>query len=72
LPKQEFDANPDIIKDFALLVDNNPNSFRDAISKVMSDNILRKKMIQNGLDITKKINSDVMEEKEKDLYLKLI
>jgi len=72
LPKQEFDANPDIIKDFALLVDNNPDSFRDTISKVMSDNILRKKMIQDGLDITKKINSDVMEEKEKDLYLKLI
>ena len=72
LPKQEFDANPDIIKDFALLVDNNPDSFGDAISKVMSDNILRKKMIQDGLDITKKINSDDMEEKEKDLYLKLI
>ncbi len=72
LPKQEFDPNPDIIKDFALLIKNNPDSFKDAISKVISDNNLRKKMIQDGLTIVKKINSDVMEEKEKELYLKLL
>jgi hypothetical protein len=29
-------------------------------------------MIQDGLDVTKKINSDLMEEKEKELYLKLL
>ena len=72
LPKQEFDPDPDIIKDFALLVKNNPDSFKDAILKVISDDNLRQKMIKNGLDITKKINSDIMEEKEKDLYLKLL
>ena len=72
LPKQEFDPNPDIIKDFALLVNNNPGSFKDAISKIMSDDKLRKKMILDGLDVTKKINSDLMEEKEKELYLKLL
>ena len=72
LPKQEFDPDPDIIKDFALLVKNNPDSFKEAILKVISDDNLRQKMIKNGLDITKKINSDIMEEKEKDLYLKLL
>ncbi|MFB5630913.1 MAG: glycosyltransferase family 4 protein [Nitrosopumilaceae archaeon] len=72
LPQQEFDPNPDIIKEFALLVKNNPDSFKDAISKIISDEKLQKKMIQDGLDIAKKINSDVMEEKEKDLYLKLL
>jgi len=72
LPIQEFDPNPDIIKDFALLVKNNPDSFKDAITKVISDNNLQRKMIQDGLAITKKINSNVMEEKEKELYLKLI
>lgn len=72
LPKQEFDPNPDIIRDFALLVKNDPESFKDAITKVISDNNLQRKMIQDGLDVTKKINSDVMEEKEKDLYLKLL
>lgn len=72
LPKQEFDPDPDIIKDFALLVKNNPDSFKEAILKVISDEYLRQKMIKNGLDIIKKINSDIMEEKEKDLYLKLL
>jgi glycosyltransferase involved in cell wall biosynthesis len=72
LPIQEFDPNPDIIKDFALLVKNNPESFKNAITKIISDEKLRKKMIQDGLDITKKINSDLMEEKEKELYLKLL
>ena len=72
LPKQEFDPDPDIIKDFALLVDNNPESFREAILKVISDENLRKKMINDGLVITKKISSEIMEEKEKELYLKLL
>lgn len=72
LPKQEFDPNPDVIKDFALLVNNNPDSFKDAITKVMSNDKLREKMILDGLNVTKKINSDVMEEKEKELYLKLL
>jgi len=72
LPKQEFDPNPDIVKDFALLVKNNPDSFKDAITKIISNDKLRGKMILDGLDATKKINSDIMEEKEKVLYLKLL
>jgi len=72
LPKQKFDPNPDIISDFALLVENNPDSFKEAIQKVLSDNEIRKNLISKGLEIAKKINSDVMEEKEKDLYLKLL
>lgn len=72
LPKQEFDPNPDLIKDFALLVDNNPESFKDAIQKVLSDESLRNDLIQKGLAITKEIRSEIMEEKEKQLYLKLL
>jgi glycosyltransferase involved in cell wall biosynthesis len=71
LPKQEFDPNPDLIKDFAMLVDNNPSSFRDAISKIITDKNIRDKMIQNGLQVIKTINSEIMEEKEKELYLSL-
>jgi len=72
LPKQKFDSNPDIISDFALLIENNPDSFKEAIQVVLSDNELRKNLINKGLEIAKKINSDVMEEKEKELYLKLL
>ena len=71
LPKQEFDPNPDLIKDFAMLVDNDPSSFRDAISKIMTDKNTRDKMIQNGLQVIKTISSEIMEEKEKELYLSL-
>ena len=72
LPKQKFDRNPDLIKDFALLVDNNPNSFTEAIQKVLSDELLRKELIRKGLEVTKKINSEILEEREKELYLKVI
>jgi len=72
LPKQEFDPNPDLIKDFALLVNNNPESFKDAIQRVLSDETLRNDLIQKGLAITKEISAEVMEEKEKELYLKLL
>ena len=72
LPKQKFDPNPDLIKDFALLIDNNPESFKKAIQKVLSEKSLRDNLINKGLNVTKEISSDVIEEKEKKLYLKLL
>ena len=72
LPKQKFDPNPDLIKDFALLIDNNPESFKKAIQKVLSEKSLRDNLINKGLNVTKDISSDVIEEKEKKLYLKLL
>jgi glycosyltransferase involved in cell wall biosynthesis len=72
LPKNEFEPNPDLIKDFALLVENNPESFKDAILKVLNDKTIRSQMIENGLKVIKCINTDLMEEKEKNIYLKLL
>lgn len=72
LPKQEFDSNPDLISKFAMLVDNNPSEFSKAITKILSDSELREKMVKAGLDTVKQIHGDIMEEKEKDLYLKVI
>ncbi|CDI06466.1 glycosyltransferase [Candidatus Nitrosotenuis uzonensis] len=72
LPKQEFDSNPDLINKFAMFIDNNPSAFARAITKVLSDSGLREKMIKAGLDAVKKIHGDIMEEREKDLYLKII
>ena len=71
MPKQEFDHNPELIQDFALLVENNPESFKEGIEKILSDEKFQNKMIQDGLNSVKKINSDIMEEKERDLYLKI-
>jgi glycosyltransferase involved in cell wall biosynthesis len=72
LPKQELDPNPELIQDFALLVDNNPESFKNAIKKILSDKNMYDKMVRDGLDTVKKISSDIMEEKERDLYLSLL
>ncbi len=72
LPKQDFDPNPELIRDFALLVDNNPESFKIAIETILSDKNKYDKMVRAGLDTVKKISSDIMEEKEKDLYLSLL
>ena len=72
LPKQEFDPNPELIKDFAFLVDNNPESFSNAIKRILSDEPFRNELIANGIKVTKEISSESMEEKEKDLYLKLL
>ena len=71
LPIQEFDSKPDIISEYAKMVENNPESFKKAISDVLSDSNLRSRLIENGLKISQQINSDVMEEKEKELYLNL-
>lgn len=72
LPRHEFDPNPELIKDFAMLVNNDPQSFIDAISKILSDTQLYEKMVQAGLESVKKIDSESMEEREKELYLKLM
>ena len=72
LPKQEFDPNPELIKDFAFLVDNNPESFSNAIKRILSDEPFRNELIANGIKVTKEISSESMEEKEKNLYLKLL
>ncbi len=55
-----------------MLVENNPESFKKAIVDILSDSKLRATLIENGLTVTNRINSDIMEEKEEKLYLKLL
>lgn len=72
LPRQEFDTNPELISEFAMMVNNDPDSFKDAITKVLSDKDTYQKMVQKGLETVKKISGDIMEEKERKLYLGLL
>jgi glycosyltransferase involved in cell wall biosynthesis len=72
LPKQEFDSKPEIIEKFAMLVDNTPESFQKVIKEILANESLRNQMIKNGLDTVKNISGDLMEEKEKNMYLKII
>lgn len=72
VPKQEFDANPELISEFAMMVNNDPDSFREAITKILSDKETYQKMVKNGLETVRKISGDMMEEKEKEIYLRLL
>jgi glycosyltransferase involved in cell wall biosynthesis len=72
LPKQEFDSNPEIIEKFAMLVKNTPETFQKAIKEILSNESLKNKMIKDGINTVKDISGDLMEEKEKNLYLKVV
>lgn len=72
LPKQEFDSNPEIIEKFVMLVENTPETFQKAIKEILSNESLKNKMIKDGIETVKGISEDLMEEKEKNLYLKVI
>ncbi len=72
LPRQEFDSNPEIIENFAMLVENTPKSFETAIKEILSNDSLKNKMVENGFKTIKSINGEVMEKNEEKLYLKVI
>jgi glycosyltransferase involved in cell wall biosynthesis len=72
LPKQKFDSKPEVIEKFAMLIDNTPSSFQNAIKEILSNQYVRDNMIKKGLETVKSISEDLMEEKEKKLYLKVM
>jgi len=72
IPKNKFGEKPEIVRDFGYFVDNNPESFRDAIQKILSDKKLYLDLSNKGIESVKNIDSNIMEEKEKNLYLDLL
>jgi len=60
------------IEKAALMVDNNPKSFHDAIQKILSNESLKKKLQKQSLNMAKKMDGKVMEEKECNLYKELL
>lgn len=51
---------------------NQPESFKGAIEKLISDNKTLLKMKQKGLDVIQKMQGEVMEKKEADIYTDVI
>ena len=60
------------IDDAIVFVENDSAKFREAFRRILSDNIYRKELQRKSLDTIKKINGGLMEEKERELYLKII
>ncbi len=62
----------EIIDDIALFVDNEPEAFRDAFRKLLSNPDLISELGRKGIEKMRKYDSNVMEEKEALLYKNLI
>jgi len=72
MPKPIHEESPEIVGEYALVVENSPDGFAKGIQRVANDFKLRKSMVEKGLKIIKKYNGDIMEEKEANLYKRLI
>lgn len=68
MPVPIHEKKPELISDYAEVVENTPEGFARGINKIASNLDLRKKMVAKGLDIISKISGDIMELKESKLY----
>ena len=62
----------EIIDDAVMFVENNPESFSKAFSKIFSNPEFKKELENKSLKIISQINGEIMEEKELNLYKSLI
>jgi glycosyltransferase involved in cell wall biosynthesis len=66
------EGDSEIIDDAIVFVENNADSFRNAFNRILSDPNYKNELKKKSLESIKKINGEMMEEKEKEIYLKLI
>ena len=62
----------EIIDDDVLFVQNEPKEFQKAFIKILSDDDFKNNLIKKGLNKINEIDSSKMEQKEVELYKKLI
>ena len=67
IEKRENEESEDM-DDAIMFVKNNPDGFKDAIKKIMTNKKLKEKMIQKSLYEFSKINGNIMERKEAKVY----
>lgn len=60
------------LEDAAYMVDNNPESFKNAITEILSNQNLRDDLRRKSLEMAKKLDGTSMEKKEEELYLDLL
>ena len=60
------------IDDAIIFAENNPESFKNAIQKLVLDNNLKENVKKKELEIVQTMDGEVMEKKEADVYHKLV
>ena len=66
------DSFSEITDDAVVFVENQSEKFYEAIKNIISKPDYRKKLVAKSLDVAKLIGGDIMEEKELELYKKLL
>jgi len=72
VPKPKWEDSPEIVGDFALVVENNENDFREAFSRLIESEELRKQIGMKGRERFLEITGEKMEQKEFLIYKKLV
>ena len=65
-------GNKEIIDDAIIFTENTPEGFRNAFKKILSNPDLKKELASKSFLILKKIEGDIMENNEVELYRKLL
>jgi len=60
------------LEDAALMVDNTPKDFSLAFKRILSDNTFREELKRKSLEMAKKMDGQIMENKEAQLYLEVL
>ena len=72
LISERLDEEKEDMDEAIYFTKNHPEYFKKSISKLISDNNLKKKMKKKGLEMIKHMNGDIMEQKEADLYKNIL
>lgn len=72
VPKPKWEDSPELVGDFALVVDNDEKAFRDAFKRLIESEELRKQIGMKGRKRFLEINGEKMEQKEFLVYKKLV
>ena len=60
------------LEDAALMVDNTPKDFSLAFKRILSENTFREELKRKSLEMAKKMDGQIMENKEAQLYLEVL
>ena len=72
VPKPVHEETPEIVGDYAEIVENSEKGFANGIDKVASNFELREEMTSKGLKLVSHYSGEIMERKESMLYKKLV
>ncbi len=71
ITSRENDEHEDI-DDAVMFAKNNPEDFKNAITRLVNDSKLREDLIQKGFDKIKSLDGTLMEQKEEEIYRSIL